>query len=68
MTFVNQKAYNILLYEFDDKEFSFNISNNDGASSSIYNFGEDSLKDDLKMIETVKLKSKKLTHFFSRKV
>ena len=66
MTFVNQKAYNILLYEFDDKEFSFNISNNDGASSSIYNFGEDSLKDDLKMIESVKLKSKKIDTFFSQ--
>ena len=67
MTFVNQKAYNILLYEFDDKEFSFNISNNDGASSPIYNFGVDSLKDDLKMIESVKLKSKKLTHFSQEK-
>ena len=48
------------------KNFLFNISNNDGVSSSIYNFGVDSLKDDLKMIETVKLKSKKIDTFFSQ--
>ena len=63
-TFVNQKAYNILLYESDDKEFSFKISSNDGASSSIYNFGTESLKDNLKMVGSIKLKSKKIDTFF----
>ena len=65
-TFVNQKAYNILLHEFDDKEFTFNISSNDGASSSIYNFGDESLKDNLKMVKSIKLKSKKIDTFFSQ--
>ena len=65
-TFVNQKAYNVLLHEFDDKEFTFNISSNDGASSSIYNFGTESLKNNLKMIDTIKLKSKKIDTFFSQ--
>ena len=63
-SYVSQRAFNILLYEVDDKEFLFNISNNDGASSSIYDFGTESLKDNLKMIETIKLKSKKLIPFF----
>lgn len=66
MTFINQKAYNILLYQLDDKEFSFNISSNDGASSSIYSFGEESLKENLKMIDTIKLSSKKIDTFFSQ--
>ena len=63
-SYVSQRAFNILLYEVDDKEFLFNISNNDGASSSIYDFGTESLKDNLKMIETIKLKSKKIDTFF----
>ena len=62
--YINQKAYNILLHEFDNEVFSFNISNNDGASSSIYNFGAESLKDNLEMVETIKLKSKKIDTFF----
>ena len=44
-TYVNQSAFNILLYEEDDKKIKFNISNNDGASSSIYSFGSESEKD-----------------------
>ncbi len=36
----NQKAYNYLLHETNQKEVKFKISNNDGASSSIYDFGE----------------------------
>ena len=66
-TYVNQKAYNILLHETDDEEFLFNISSNDGASSSIYNFGTESLKDNLKMVEKIKLKSKKIDTFLLQK-
>ena len=65
---MNQKAYNILLYESDDKEFSFKISSNDGASSSIYNFGTESLKDNLKMVGSIKLKSKKIDTFFTESI
>ena len=63
-TYINQKAYNLLLYELDDKEILFNISNNDGASSSIYEFGNESKKENLKMINSFKLKSKKIDTFF----
>tara|TARA_B110000008_G_C16933620_1_gene549712 strand:+ start:35 stop:742 length:708 start_codon:yes stop_codon:yes gene_type:complete len=63
-TFINQSAFNILLYEEDDKKISFNISNNDGASSSIYSFGPESEKDHLKMINSVNLISKKIDTFF----
>tara|TARA_B100001063_G_scaffold72504_1_gene66769 strand:+ start:1720 stop:2424 length:705 start_codon:yes stop_codon:yes gene_type:complete len=62
--YVNQKAYNILLYETDNEEISFNISNNDGASSSIYEFGDKSFNDNLKMINSIKLKTKKIDSFF----
>ena len=34
--YINQKAFNILLFDSDNKVIKFNISNNDGASSSIY--------------------------------
>ena len=57
--FINQKAYNVLLYDEDDKEVNFNISNNDSASSSVYDFGEKSLSMNLKMISKLKLNSKK---------
>jgi FkbM family methyltransferase len=39
-SYENQKAYNYLLLEKSHKNVNFNISNNDGASSSIYDFGE----------------------------
>ena len=63
-TYVNQSAFNILLYEEDDKKIKFNISNNDGASSSIYSFGSESEKDHLEMINSVNLISKKIDTFF----
>ncbi len=63
-TYINQKAFNFLLYEHDNEEISFNISNNDGASSSIYEFGDKSFKDNLRMINTIKLKTKKIDSFF----
>lgn len=39
----NQKAYCALLGDQDDVKTDFNISNNDGASSSIFNFSENTL-------------------------
>ena len=63
-TYINQIAFNILLYEEDDKKIKFNISNNDGASSSIYSFGSESEKDHLEMINSVNLISKKIDTFF----
>ena len=63
-TYVNQSAFNILLYEEDNKKIKFNISNNDGASSSIFSFGSESEKDHLEMINSVNLISKKIDTFF----
>lgn len=61
----NQKCILSLISDVDDKEFSFNISNNDGASSSIFNFGSLSSgtntlwpnKKKLLYIKKIKLKS-----------
>jgi len=63
-SFINQSAFSILLYEFDNKELSFNISNNDAASSSIYSFGSESQNGNLKMVNSIKLISKKVDTFF----
>ena len=62
--YINQKAYNILLNDTDNKDILFNISNNDGASSSIFDFGDESKKENLKMVSSYKLKSKKIDTFF----
>ena len=62
--YINQQAFNLLLYELDDKEITFNVSSNDGASSSIFDFGAESKKENLKMVSSYKLKSKKIDTFF----
>jgi len=64
-TYINQKAFNELIYHIDGEKLKFNISNNDGASSSVYNFGEESIKQNLKMIETISLVSKKIDTLFN---
>jgi len=63
--YVNQKAFNILLFQMDDEMIKFHISNNDSASSSIYEFGSESKKQNLKMIESIYLKTKKIDTFFN---
>lgn len=63
--FINQKAYNELIYNIDGERLKFNISNNDAASSSIYDFGDESIKQNLKMIENISLVSKKIDTFFN---
>ena len=62
--YINQKAFNILLFDSDNKVVKFNISNNDGASSSIYEFGDESKKQNLRMVESINLKSQKIDTFF----
>ena len=53
--YINQKAYNCLLYDKDDEKINFFVSNNDGASSSIFKFGKDSVN--LRTIEKKLLKT-----------
>ena len=55
----NQKVIHSLLGSTDDSVINFNISNNDSASSSIFQFGKDSKSKNLKMVQSVELKSKK---------
>ena len=62
--FFNQEAFNILLYDKDNIQLDFKISNNDSASSSIYEFGEHGQKQNVKMIKQIKLNTKKLDTFF----
>ena len=50
--FINQKAYNNLLYDKDNEKIEFFISDNDGASSSIFKPGKDS--------QNIKMNEKKL--------
>lgn len=65
-TFINQKAYNILLYEEDDIKKIFKISNNDAASSSIYELGNSSFKNDISMVDRIILKTTKIDTFFKK--
>ena len=68
--YYNQKAYNYLLSNVDNELKEFNISNNDGASSSIFKFGNLSVGNEsqwkernLKMVDVIKLKSISLDTF-----
>ena len=68
--YYNQKAYNYLLSNVDNELKEFNISNNDGASSSIFKFGNLSIGNEsqwkernLKMVDVIKLKSISLDTF-----
>jgi len=55
----NQKVIHSLIGNTDDIVTDFNISNNDAASSSVFQFGNDQKSENLKMLQTIKLKSKK---------
>ena len=55
----NQKIIHSLLGSTDDIITNFNISNNDAASSSVFQFGKDLKSKNLKMVKSIKLKSKK---------
>lgn len=62
----NQKAFQAVLTNEDFKDVNFNISNYDGACSSIFKFSDNIKNSDIwskrehKMTETIKLKSIKL--------
>ena len=62
--FINQKAFNAVLYNKDDVLIEFFISDNDGASSSVFKFGEKSK--DLKMINKKKLKTTTLDSLLNK--
>ena len=40
MQFVNQSAYNYLITDKNENNVRFNLSNNDQASSSVFDFGD----------------------------
>ncbi len=61
--YINQKAYNFLLYDKDDELLNFNISSNDSASSSIFQLGKKSLETKIKTIEAIKIKTKTFDKF-----
>jgi FkbM family methyltransferase len=65
-TFINQTAYNILLYQEDNIEKTFKISNNDAASSSIYEFGNSNFDNNVNMVDRITLKTMKLDTFFKK--
>jgi FkbM family methyltransferase len=53
--FINQKAFNCLLYDKDNVLVDFYLSNNDAASSSLFKFSKK--YEDIKMIKQKKLKT-----------
>ena len=55
----HQKVVHALIGEKDDENFEFYISNNDAASSSIYQFGKDNADQNLKMENKINIKSQK---------
>ena len=65
----NQHAYNYLILDKEENDKNFYISNNDGASSSVFQFGKDHQKAELfnnrsfKFIKTKKIKSYSLDTF-----
>ena len=65
----NQHAYNYLILDKEENDKNFYISNNDGASSSVFQFGKDHQKTELfnnrsfKFIKTKKIKSYSLDTF-----
>ncbi len=73
MQFINQSAYNYLISDKNDDNVKFNLSNNDQASSSIFNFGDlssgkKSLWGDknLQMTESINLPSISIDHFVKK--
>jgi len=65
--FPNQKAMCALLGSVNKNKIKFNVSSNDGASSSIYSFGDNTQFKNLEMVGSVFLKMKRLDSCFSIK-
>ena len=58
--FINQKVIQALLSNKDDEIVNFKISSNDGASSSIFSFGNyKNIHKNIKMVKTINLKTLK---------
>jgi len=55
----NQRVIHSLIGNEDDAEKDFNISNNDAASSSVFEFGKDVESKKMKMTSSIKLRTKK---------
>jgi FkbM family methyltransferase len=59
--YINQRVIQALLSDEDNNLENFNISSNDGASSSIFSFGSyKKIHEEIKMIDIMKLKTSKL--------
>ena len=59
--YINQRVVQALLSDEDNKLENFNISSNDGASSSIFSFGSyKKIHKEIKMTDIMKLKTSKL--------
>jgi FkbM family methyltransferase len=59
--YINQKVIQALLSDEDNKLENFNISSNDGASSSIFSFGSyKKIHEKIKMTDVMKLKTNTL--------
>ena len=65
--FPNQKVMCALLGSANKNKIRFNVSSNDGASSSIYSFGDNTQFKNLEMVRSVFLKMKRLDSCFSIK-
>lgn len=62
----NNTLIEALVYSEDDVELSFNVTNYDGMSSSILEFGtHESFSPDIHFVDTVKCKSKKIDSLVS---
>ena len=63
--FPKQKAFIALLGDKSNEEVDFYLSNNEGASSSIFNFGTEMNHKGLKMVSSISLSMKRLDQCFS---
>jgi FkbM family methyltransferase len=63
----NQKALNYLLTDQENKEYAFHLSDNEAASSSIFEFAEHKqLWPEVKMVRQINLRSATLPQMFKR--
>jgi FkbM family methyltransferase len=60
-SYPKQRAINALVTDKEDEEYTFNLSSNDGLSSSIFDFkGHKEIWPDIEMVSQIKLKSRTL--------
>lgn len=66
-SFPNQRAFNCLITDLDDKNYDFHIANNEGASSSILDFGgHTEIWPEVHFTDTISIKSVSLPSFLKR--